>query len=80
MVTSIEQEGGSALIDNENTDIALGSASPIAGAPVKDGEPSGPYLLTPGRNRKWAIGEWDGNGFHDLDNGPLNPTHYLLLP
>jgi hypothetical protein len=54
---------------------------PISEAPVKEDEPYGPCLLTPGRNgRDWVIGEWDGKGWHDLDNGPIEPTHYLLLP
>lgn len=52
----------------------------IADAPVRAGETFGPCLLTPGRDRKWSIGEWDGAGWHDLDNGPLEPTHYVLLP
>jgi len=58
----------------------LGPLVPIADAPIKDGELYGPCLLIPGRNRRWTIGEWDGTSWHDLDNGPLDPTHYLLLP
>lgn len=63
-----------------NTKKPLGPLLPIADAPIKPGEVFGPCLLTPGRNRLWTIGEWDGTNWHDLDNGPVDPTHYLLLP
>lgn len=50
-------------------------------APIKPGEPFGPCLLSPGINRRWTTGGWDGDGwFTDDGDVELQPRQYALLP
>lgn len=60
----------------------FGALGPIEDAPVKNGEPYGPCLLTPGIDGSdWVIGEWDGDGWFNLDGDrALQPRLYWLLP
>jgi len=53
---------------------------PINTAPVDPGRSFGPVLLSPGADFKWTLGEWDGEGWFDLDGFALAPTLWGHLP
>jgi hypothetical protein len=54
---------------------------PIAAAPVRhgEGEAFGNCLLQLD-NSEWVIGRWVEDGWFSDDGGPVQPTHYALLP
>jgi len=60
-------------------DALLWPLHPISEAPIEEGEPFGPCLLSPGLDGEdYVIGMYDGRIWHSLDayTRRLEPTHY----
>jgi hypothetical protein len=52
----------------------------IASAPTKPGHSFGPCLLYPGVDNDWVVGRFNGDGWYDQDDYPIDPEFFALLP